>query len=346
MDQNNNLNNSQYNTNNTPSNLNNNQYNMNNIPNNQNLNYTQVNNMNNAKINYPVNPPINQSTNEANNYQNLTNNTVVSQGITETNSNQNLTNSTMTYQSNYNNQLNLSVPKKKKFKWYIPVLFFVAYIIITIARTAIKYTLYNYDDESANYQLLINIYQKSGLVAVLCTLAILISLIVVTLMYLRTTQDEKDHTDELISKADSLDEKLLIAYIGNNYEKIIKEKFSFSMLFFSFFYTFYRKLFIPTTVFLLIFSIILNFLPDPAANFIFIVTCIIFGVYFNKLYVIYVKKKIEKIKINNPNADEYELINICKSNGGTSILLMIVYFILYLICDYICTNLFSRILSS
>ena len=53
--------------------------------------------------------------------------------------------------------------------------------------------------------------------------------------------------------------------------------------------------------------------------FISLIINILVGLFVNKIYVMYAKKKIEKIKNANQDKNNAELDNICKSSGGTSV---------------------------
>lgn len=57
----------------------------------------------------------------------------------------------------------------------------------------------------------------------------------------------------------------------------------------------------------------------------------VLGINFNKWYIIYAKRHIEKIKTNNPNTNENELVNICRQKGGTNIWLAIVIYVVFCI---------------
>lgn len=127
-----------------------------------------------------------------------------------------------------------------------------------------------------------------------------------------------------------LDEKLLMAYIGNNYSKIIQKKFSLPALFLSWIYILYRKIYIPTIIGMVV-IIILGFLPSIIYSIIVFTFVILLGANFNNWYIIYAQKQIQKIKTNNPNVNENQLIDICKQKGGTNIWLAIVIYIIFAI---------------
>lgn len=132
------------------------------------------------------------------------------------------------------------------------------------------------------------------------------------------------------SQNNSLDDKLLMAFIGNNYEQIMQQKFSVPALFLSWIYTLYRKIYIPSIIGMGA-IILLGFLPSIIYTIIVFAFVIVLGINFNKWYVAYAKKQVEKIKMSNQNINENELINICKKKGGTNIWLAILIYAVFAI---------------
>ena len=120
-----------------------------------------------------------------------------------------------------------------------------------------------------------------------------------------------------ISNINSInDEELLKAFIGNNYEKITTRPFNFAGFFFTTFYMFYRKMFgYALLVFLLnliVLNVINNFIVTLAFN-------VLVGLFVNKIYLYYAKKKIAIIKASNSQMSTDELKRICATKGGTSV---------------------------
>ncbi len=113
-----------------------------------------------------------------------------------------------------------------------------------------------------------------------------------------------------------IDDELLKAFIGNNYEKITTKPFNFAGFFFTTFYMFYRKMFLYALIVFLINLVILNVIND---SFITAVFNFLVGLFVNKIYLHHANNKINKIKINNPQKSIDEIKGICASTGGTSI---------------------------
>lgn len=113
-----------------------------------------------------------------------------------------------------------------------------------------------------------------------------------------------------------LDDELLKAFIGKNYEKITKKQFNFAGFFFTTLYMLYRKMFLYSIIAFLLNILILNVFKQ---SLLIIVFNIAIGLLINKIYLGYAKKKVANIKANNKQKSVDELKGICTSKGGTSI---------------------------
>ena len=122
-----------------------------------------------------------------------------------------------------------------------------------------------------------------------------------------------NYTDSISNNSISLDEELLQAYIGKNYEKITTRPFNFAGFFFTTFYMFYRKMFLYAIILFLINLFILN------NYFVIILFNVVVGFSVNKVYLYYAKKNINKIKSQNVQKSTNELKIICSNKGGTSV---------------------------
>lgn len=127
------------------------------------------------------------------------------------------------------------------------------------------------------------------------------------------------------------DEDLIKEYIGNNYDDFINTKFSIPTFFLGIYYFLYRKMWLYTilTILIAIASFILTFVFELwYLLFIPTIYMIFMSIKFNELYLNIAKKKVEKIKSNNPDKTNQELVNICKKKGGVSILAVILPMVL------------------
>lgn len=241
--------------------------------------------------------------------------------------------------TNQNNNIQQPQKTKKKLKWWIPLLLFLGGYFMTVCSTVAEMVIRSQEDLVLDYQIenypAIRIFRW---LAVICWLLVIPSLIIVIVKYNVKKTDEKNQENiqinNMINNATSLDEKLLIAYIGNNYQKIMLQKFSVPALFLSWLYTLYRKVYIPSIIGMSI-IFILGFLPNVIYSMVVCIFVIVLGINFNKWYIAYVKNKIQKIKTNNPNVYENELISICRVHGGTNIWIAIAIYIVFVIIQTI-----------
>lgn len=149
-----------------------------------------------------------------------------------------------------------------------------------------------------------------------------------------------------VNNSISLDEKLLLAYIGNNSQKIMAQKFSIPALLLNWLYIGYRKFYKLLLIYLIPMSILSFILDEKVLQLIYIPFAILAGVKFNKWYLNDAKKQINKIKMSNSQASESELINICSSKGGTSIVPVILAIIGIAVFGYICRIILSIMLNA
>ena len=249
----------------------------------------------------------------------------------ENNVNVNVQNSSdVLKQNNYE-----KVSKKTKIKWFIPVLFFLIGLVIKIANSTM-YLLFNnqlsMDEWATN-----SISKTLNMLSMICWLLVIPSLIVVII---KRNNKDKDVLNQTltIGNTSTLDEKLLMAYIGNNYQKIMKKNFSIPAFFLSWGYILYRKLYLPAILGMTV-IMFLSFLPEQIYLLLIFAILFVIGFGFNKFYIYTVNNNINKIKKENQNATESELINICQKNGGTNILLAIVIFLIFSIISNLVNNL-------
>lgn len=232
-----------------------------------------------------------------------------------------------------NNNGQLTQIKPKKLLWWIPVLLLIAGVVLWILKLVIDLLSYSSSSELGygigSDPIKNPISTLLSYLTLICWLLIVPSVIFVIVKYNTKTADEKKlfnmQMRNSINNASTLDEKLLIAYIGDNYNKILTNKFNISAWFFNIFYFAYRKLYIIA----LVVSVISNIMMKISSlalilEFIFVVAS---GLLFNKYYVIYAKKQIERIKSENSNVTEEQLIQLCSQKGGTSVLSIVIFMI-------------------
>lgn len=128
--------------------------------------------------------------------------------------------------------------------------------------------------------------------------------------------NNQNQTEEGLTDGD-----LMSAYIGKNYDKLVYKPFNWSCFFFSFFYAFYRKMFGFAIIIIVITAIIQNYIFSGFISNIAL--SILFGFLVNRVYLTKVHKAVIKIKTNNKDKSDDELLKICSKKGGTSVLSII-----------------------
>ena len=134
--------------------------------------------------------------------------------------------------------------------------------------------------------------------------------------YQNTLNKEEDNTT-----SQSEGDQLYQAFIGKNYHKIMTRTINFSGLFFGVFYMFYRKMIFYGVLILLIQLIVSFFIPTYIASmpYLSLIPNLLIFLLFNKLYLSYAGKKIDKIKSNYLHLQIDDLKVECANEGGTSI---------------------------
>lgn len=123
-------------------------------------------------------------------------------------------------------------------------------------------------------------------------------------------------------------EDYLKAYIGNNYEKIIKRNGSLWTFLFGYSYLLYRKMWASALLLMLFYILLYNNLEANLAYLCHQLVSLILTFSFKTLYVQRSQKKIEQIKVRNSEKTNEEILEICKKKGGTSIGLIFLPFII------------------
>ncbi len=124
---------------------------------------------------------------------------------------------------------------------------------------------------------------------------------------------------------------LIKAFIGPNYEKILRRPINFAAFFFTSFYYFYRKMNLYAVIIIILQGAILYFFNStPYAILIFNLLCALIT---NKLYFGFAARKISKTLMDNPDKSVEEVKGMCYVIGGRSIAR--VFILLLLIAPYI-----------
>lgn len=126
------------------------------------------------------------------------------------------------------------------------------------------------------------------------------------------------------------DDRLVEAFTGEDYKWIIRRPFNIYAFFLSWIYFLYRKMYIIGLIGLIFAGIIYKFysiLVIPYAIF----SMIISGFLFNPIYKVYANMRINRIKKSNYGTDDFTIEQICQEKGGTSLILTLVIFLIFLV---------------
>lgn len=227
--------------------------------------------------------------------------------------------------------------KKKKKYWLIPVLLFVGGFLSLMIATTFSLVIDTPND------LMVRGMSLCGLLFVLLTILGVFSIPYVIYLYCR-----KDKTvelvDNLVSANMPLEEKMVRAYIAQNYEKITKQKYSLSAFLGSILYLLYRKLYIISIAILVVFNVLYRIIPT-VMDFLLFPFLIVLCLNFNKWYLIYVKKQVVSILQGNGDKSPLELLSICQKKGGTSTGLLIYIIVLWFMVSAIFSSISGKTLS-
>ena len=117
---------------------------------------------------------------------------------------------------------------------------------------------------------------------------------------------------------DSGEDKYIKAYIGPNFDKIKKMKFSFPALIFGPWYLLYRKVWGYAIAAIIISLAATMLLEADTADIVSLIINIFLALKFQSIYMKQAEDHVENIKQQNLDKSTTELLNVCKKKGGTS----------------------------
>lgn len=110
-----------------------------------------------------------------------------------------------------------------------------------------------------------------------------------------------------------LNDDLLVAFIGDNYQKFANNIFNWSAFFFGASYFFYRKLYLVGFIVLILTNIFTN-------SFLgILVLGVVEGIVFYPIYRSWAMQKVDTIRTEKASLSHEEQRSICIQTGGTSI---------------------------
>lgn len=131
--------------------------------------------------------------------------------------------------------------------------------------------------------------------------------------------------DRFEQPAPIIDEiKIAKEFVGPSYQKITMAPFSFAGFIFGSIYFLYRKMYITGIIIFIIDLVLQNLLKSPISYIAVFIFHLVIALTVNQLYLKIVSKRIKKIVKQNPKKNEYEISQIAKKRGGTSLLLAII----------------------
>lgn len=125
-------------------------------------------------------------------------------------------------------------------------------------------------------------------------------------------------------------DRLLEAYIGEDYQEIVRKKINIYAFLFNLFYFLYRKMYIIGILGLIILWII------AIKHTIFIipyigVIALLSGVLFNPIYLKIADIKIKRIRKNNSSTDDFELMEVCRKKGGVNAVIALLIYLIFIV---------------
>ncbi len=124
------------------------------------------------------------------------------------------------------------------------------------------------------------------------------------------------------------DDPYVVAYIGEDYKWIAERPFNIYALLLSWIYFLYRKMYLIGILGLILTGFIIKVFPDIIIPYIVLVM-LGTGIFFNKIYLDTVNRKVKKIEKNAKNLDNIE--SICRKKGGVNVFVPLLVFFIFLI---------------
>ena len=126
------------------------------------------------------------------------------------------------------------------------------------------------------------------------------------------------------------DDRLVEAFTGEDYKWIIRRPFNLYAFFLSWIYFLYRKMYITGLIGLIITGIVYKFFPPFVIPYAIIVM-VLSGFLFNPIYKLYANIRIKSIRKKNYGSDDFTMEQICQKKGGTSLILTLIIFFIFLV---------------
>ena len=119
----------------------------------------------------------------------------------------------------------------------------------------------------------------------------------------------------------------VVAYIGEDYKWIAERPFNIYALLLSWIYFLYRKMYLIGIIGLAITGIVLRISPIIVVPYI-VLSMVGCGLFFNKIYLDTVERKVARIQAKSNPLDDVEAI--CKKKGGVNVFMPLLIFFIFL----------------
>lgn len=124
-------------------------------------------------------------------------------------------------------------------------------------------------------------------------------------------------------------DRLLEAYVGEDYQEIVRKKINIYAFIFNLFYFLYRKMYIIGIIGLIILWVIAVKFTSFIIPYI-IVVAVLSGVLFNPIYLKLANVKIKRIRKNNPSTDDFDLMEVCRKKGGVNVIIALIIYLVFI----------------
>ncbi len=126
------------------------------------------------------------------------------------------------------------------------------------------------------------------------------------------------------------DEKFLEAYIGEDYKLIKKSPFNIYAFLLNWMYVLYRKMYVIGIIGLIITGIIIKLNPKNLFVYL-IITMLLIGFLFNKVYIFVSKVRVEYLLKKNEGTDNFTMEDICNKKGGVNVRNALIIYLIFLL---------------
>ena len=144
----------------------------------------------------------------------------------------------------------------------------------------------------------------------------------------------KKKSEQKVISLDDID-SLMELYIGEDYKWICERPFNIYALIFSWMYFLYRKLYLIGILGLALTGLVLYFLMGFIVPYIILVM-VLSGIFFNKIYLVVIRRRIRRILNKTEGIDEYTIQEKCRKKGGVSVFNALSIFVIFLVIMILC----------